>query len=58
LSDFLSIQGFALNDLVLRTFAFSHLDYLDGMDDFAEEKPIGALIYSMQAARISIIPSS
>lgn len=55
LSDFRSIQGFALNDLVLRTFAFAHLD---GIDDFAEEKPIGALIYSMQAVRDSVIFSS
>lgn len=58
LSDFRSIQGFALNDLVLRTFAFAHLAHLDGIDDFAEEKPIGALIYSMQAVRDSIIFSS
>ncbi|KIL59277.1 hypothetical protein M378DRAFT_180872 [Amanita muscaria Koide BX008] len=42
-------KGFGLDRLVLRTFAFSHLAYLDGIDDFTVEKPIGALIYSMQA---------
>ncbi|KAK2462444.1 hypothetical protein APHAL10511_005541 [Amanita phalloides] len=47
-------KGFALNDLVLRTFAFSHLAHLDGIDDFAEEKPIGALIYSMQAVGLAL----
>ncbi|KIL58388.1 hypothetical protein M378DRAFT_318324 [Amanita muscaria Koide BX008] len=42
-------KGFGLDQLVLRTFAFAHLAYLDGIDDFTVEKPIGALIYSMQA---------
>ncbi|KIL55990.1 hypothetical protein M378DRAFT_182088 [Amanita muscaria Koide BX008] len=42
-------KGFGLNQLVLRTFALAHLAYLDGIDDFTAEKPVGALIYSMQA---------
>ena len=42
-------QGFGLNPLVLRTFALAHLALLDGIDDFSKEKPIGALILSMQA---------
>lgn len=42
-------QGFGLNPLVLQTFAPAHLALLDGIDDFSKEKPIGALILSMQA---------
>lgn len=47
-------EGFGLNLLVLQTFALAHLAYLDGVDDFTEEKPIGVLILSMQAVRIGL----
>ena len=47
-------EGFGLNPLVLRMFALAHLAYLDGVDNFTEEKPIGALILSMQAVRIGL----
>ncbi|KIL56174.1 hypothetical protein M378DRAFT_1039248 [Amanita muscaria Koide BX008] len=42
-------KGFGLNQLVLRTFALAHLSHLNDIDDFTVDKPVGALIYSMQA---------
>ncbi|KAF8332229.1 hypothetical protein F5887DRAFT_1080892 [Amanita rubescens] len=42
-------KGFGLGSLVLYTFANAHLAYLGNDIDIVNEKPIGALLLSMQA---------
>ncbi len=49
------IQGFGLNTLVLRTFALAHLNTINEFEVFDQEKPVGAMILAMQAARVRII---
>ncbi len=46
---FMMTQGFALGSLVLYTFGNAHLVYLGNDVDIVNEKPIGALLLSMQA---------
>ncbi|KAM6499936.1 hypothetical protein JOM56_005444 [Amanita muscaria] len=42
--------GFLKNDMILRTFGIAHLASIGtGLDNFEEEKPIGALLLAMQA---------
>lgn len=42
-------QGFLQHQLILRTFALAHLAGLEDIDERTDDKPIGALILSMQA---------
>jgi hypothetical protein len=46
-------QGLLQNQLIMRTFAFAHVKDLEDIEDRSDEKPIGALILSMQAVRFS-----
>jgi hypothetical protein len=46
---FMMTQGFGLGSLVLYTFGNAHLAYLGNDVDIVNEKPIGALLLSMQA---------
>jgi hypothetical protein len=45
---FMTSQDFGLGSLVLYTFANAHLAYLGTDVDIVNEKPIGALLLSMQ----------
>ncbi|KAM6489425.1 hypothetical protein JOM56_015142 [Amanita muscaria] len=43
-------MGFLKNNMILRTFGIAHLASIGtGLDNFEEEKPIGALLLAMQA---------
>ena len=46
-------QGLLQNQLIMRTFAFTHVKDLEDIEEQSDEKPIGALILSMQAVRFS-----
>jgi hypothetical protein len=43
------LQGLFQNQLIMRTFAFAHVKELEDIEGRSDEKPIGALILSMQA---------
>ena len=37
-------QGLLQNQLIMHTFAFAHVKYLEDIEDQSDKKPIGALI--------------